>query len=237
MKVKRLKHARKILAFYNRHFDVHKPYQVLVDGTFAQVALKSKIYIKEQLPKYLDGPVQLVTTSCVLSEVKSLGVELLGATLVLKRFQQRRCSHGSKPIPAIDCIRSLLGAENPHHYLVATQDVELKQSLREVAGVPIVHICHNAITIDSPSVASKRQANEVARSDSRLSRHERETLEQLKRALPHEEQRRTRGRRRRPQGPNPLSVKRKKETMKVVKNPDKRKKTRRKPKRLGKNAD
>ena len=29
MKVKRLKHARKILAFYNRHFDVHKPYQVL----------------------------------------------------------------------------------------------------------------------------------------------------------------------------------------------------------------
>jgi hypothetical protein len=29
MKVKRLKHARKLLAFYKRYFNVREPYQVL----------------------------------------------------------------------------------------------------------------------------------------------------------------------------------------------------------------
>ena len=32
---------------------------LVVDGTFCQAALKAKIYIKEQLPKYLDTSVQL----------------------------------------------------------------------------------------------------------------------------------------------------------------------------------
>ena len=50
-----------------------------------------------------------VTTRCVIAELESLGEELRGATFIAKRFQQRRCSHGKKKIPAADCILSLTG--------------------------------------------------------------------------------------------------------------------------------
>ena len=59
MKVKRYKHCRKYLGFYRNNFNFREPHQVLVDGTFSQLALKNKINIKEQLPKYLGGDVQV----------------------------------------------------------------------------------------------------------------------------------------------------------------------------------
>ena len=37
-----------------------------VDGTFSQAALKGKIQIKEQLPKYFGGEVQLGESSCAV---------------------------------------------------------------------------------------------------------------------------------------------------------------------------
>ena len=43
MKVKRLKHSRRVLAFYEQNFGFHKPYNVLVDGTFCMAALKGEI--------------------------------------------------------------------------------------------------------------------------------------------------------------------------------------------------
>ena len=73
MKVKRYKSARKILTFYKNHFDIQCPYHVLVDGTFCKTALKFKMNISEQLPKYLDAEVRLCTTTCVLAECKALG--------------------------------------------------------------------------------------------------------------------------------------------------------------------
>ena len=82
MKVKRYKHAKKVLTFYKNTFKIREPYQIIgehllhhslashfhpcaddcaVDGTFCQAALKGKIQIKEQLPKYLGGRIQLGT--------------------------------------------------------------------------------------------------------------------------------------------------------------------------------
>ena len=54
-----------------------------------------------------------VTTRCVIAELESLGEELRGAAFIAKRFQQRRCSHGKKKIPAADCILSLTGTVEP----------------------------------------------------------------------------------------------------------------------------
>lgn len=77
MKVKRYKHAKKVLSFYKNAFKIREPYQIIgellnylfpvrhnslcpvVDGTFCQAALKGKIQIKEQFPKYLGGRIQL----------------------------------------------------------------------------------------------------------------------------------------------------------------------------------
>ena len=80
MKIKRYKHARKILSLYKTHFGLRQPYQIIgennyycvecndiiihntiiiVDGTFCQAALTGKIQLKQQLTKYLGGQIQL----------------------------------------------------------------------------------------------------------------------------------------------------------------------------------
>ncbi len=156
MKIKRYKHARKILSFYKTHFGLRQPYQIIgnikpgltvftftssclfpnaVDGTFCQAALKGKIQIKEQLPKYLGGPIMLgvlltlfthyiitliiflVTTKCILQELQSLGSELKGAYYIANRFQQRSCGHRTK-LPAAQCIDGFIGTKIPYHVIV-----------------------------------------------------------------------------------------------------------------------
>lgn len=74
MKVKRQKHVRKVLTFYKTNYGYHPPYNVLVDGTFCKAALKFQINISEQLPKYLDAEIKLITTKCVMAECEALGM-------------------------------------------------------------------------------------------------------------------------------------------------------------------
>lgn len=156
MKIKRQKQAKKTISFYKYNFSFREPFQILIDGTFCQAALKNKIQIKEQMPKYLMGEVQLCTTkwvdllnpnpmctqvkykyplkknrtshylplfilSCALKELETLGKELYGAKIILQRFQVRKCPHFKSPVPASECLLSMLGETNPHHYFVATQ--------------------------------------------------------------------------------------------------------------------
>ena len=47
------------MQFFTQNFGFRAPYQVLVDGTFCQAALKCQILIKEQIPNYLGSEVQL----------------------------------------------------------------------------------------------------------------------------------------------------------------------------------
>uniref|UniRef100_H3CJ53 rRNA-processing protein UTP23 homolog n=1 Tax=Tetraodon nigroviridis TaxID=99883 RepID=H3CJ53_TETNG len=121
MKIKRQKQAKKTISFYKYNFSFREPFQIMIDGTFCQAALKNKIQIKEQLPKYLMGEVQLCTTNCALKELESLGKELYGAKIILQRYQMRKCQHMKSPVPASECLLSLLEETNPHHYFVATQ--------------------------------------------------------------------------------------------------------------------
>ena len=73
MKVKRQKTVRRTLLFYKNEFGVTPPYHVLVDGTFCKAALRFKVNISEQLPKYLEADVRVETTSCVLAECQYFG--------------------------------------------------------------------------------------------------------------------------------------------------------------------
>ena len=81
MKVKRQKHARRILAFYKNSFGINAPYSVLIDGTFCKSALMFRINISEQLPKYLNSEAKLYTTKCILAECEALGTSQNSAVL------------------------------------------------------------------------------------------------------------------------------------------------------------
>lgn len=181
-----------------------------MDGTFCQAALKGKIQIKEQLPKYLGAPVQLVTTRCVVTELIALGPQLSGAVFIAKRFQQRVCGH-KKSKPATDCIMSLIGERNPHHYFVASQDLALQKQLRDVPGTPLLHIIRNTMVLEGPSNTSHKKAEEVTAAKVQPTSYQKAVLQQLDMAAASgSEEPKKKGRRKRPKGPNPLSVKRSK---------------------------
>ena len=55
MKVKRIRAVKKILNFYKNNYSIAPPYRILVDGTFCHTALKVKVNISDELPKYLGG--------------------------------------------------------------------------------------------------------------------------------------------------------------------------------------
>ncbi|XP_060915375.1 rRNA-processing protein UTP23 homolog [Labrus mixtus] len=154
MKIKRQKQAKKTISFYKYNFSFRQPFQILIDGTFCQAALKNKIQIKEQMPKYLMGEVQLCTTNCALKELETLGKELYGARIILQRFQSRRCAHLKSPVPASECLLSMLEETNPHHYFVATQDHSLTDGLKKIPGVPLLYIILNTMVLDKPAQAS-----------------------------------------------------------------------------------
>lgn len=72
MKVKRAKHSRRVMSFYKFKYGFQSPFNVLLDGTFCQAALKNQINLQEQITKYLIEPSVMVTTKCVLKELGKL---------------------------------------------------------------------------------------------------------------------------------------------------------------------
>ncbi|NXP05313.1 UTP23 protein, partial [Thinocorus orbignyianus] len=233
MKLKRQKHAKRNMGFYKHNFHFREPFQVLLDGTFCQAALRNKIQIREQLPGYLGGATQLFTTRCVLKELESLGKALYGAKLIAQRFKLRSCSHHKDPVSGSACLLSMIEEGNPHHFFVATQDQELASKVKKKAGVPLLFIIQNTMVLDKPSPKSlafvqKSQMNEL------VPEHQKQSIVQLKEkeGLAKQEGEKRR-KRKRAGGPNPLScLKKKKKTQEGQEPSEKKKRRKRKRNRV-----
>lgn len=93
MKITRQKHAKKHLAFFRNNFGVREPYQILLDGTFCQAALRGRIQLREQLPRYLMGETQLCTTRWVhgAGTAAALLTRVLGTRPLLDEHLGRQC--------------------------------------------------------------------------------------------------------------------------------------------------
>ncbi|MEQ2212616.1 hypothetical protein XENOCAPTIV_002440 [Xenoophorus captivus] len=179
MKIKRQKQAKKTISFYKYNFSFREPFQILIDGTFCQAALKNKIQIKEQMPKYLMGEV-------------------------------RKCAHLKNPVPASECLLSMLEETNPHHYFVATQDHAVTAGLKKIPGVPLLYIILNTIVLDKPSQTSLNHVQAV-----QLGELVTPAQQQSIRSLKEEQgikdgERRGKKRKRKQSNPNPLSCLKKK---------------------------
>lgn len=183
MKIKNQKKTQRILNFYFRNFGVGRPYTVLVDGTFCSAALEARIIIKEQIPIFLDDKkTKIVTTPCIIMEVEKLGKirsVLYASWLIVKQFAIVKCGHEGKPVPAAQCIMSLLKDDNPKKYVVALQDKDLKHQIHNsVPGTPIISLNKQATVLEKPTYKSQTIVKE---SYSSVSRHEESTLQAMKR--------------------------------------------------------
>lgn len=138
MKIRRHKHTKRIIKYYKANFGLDtKVFNVLIDGTFAHEALKCRINIAEQMPKFFDVAAphhcKLFTTKCAVRETELLGKPTHGAMLILKQYQQIECNHGGGGggsevyANTEQCFRSVLARAHKSHsghemrFFVATQ--------------------------------------------------------------------------------------------------------------------
>lgn len=112
MKIRRHKHTKRIIKYYKANFHLDtKIFNVLIDGTFAHEALKSRINIAEQMPKFFDvksSSCKLFTTKCAVKETEMLGKPTHGAMLILKQYALVECKHKGEFVNTEQCFRSIL---------------------------------------------------------------------------------------------------------------------------------
>lgn len=205
MRVRRHKNHRRILRFFRLAYGVQEPYHVVVDGTFLTHALQNKIHVKEQLPKLMEARATPMITGCVLAELRALGERALGAAIIAKNYYRLKCKH-NEPVAAADCIREQIAETNERRLIVATQDPELLQALRQVPGVPLLRLHGQVPQLEEPSNASKGRATAEEAKKLQPATWEKTKLPELKakevKAKAMEERPK---KRRGPKGPNPLS--------------------------------
>jgi U3 small nucleolar RNA-associated protein 23 len=117
----------------------------------------------------------LHVTECVLAELLALGDPARQTLSAAHTISVIRCrhKHGHKPgMDPADCLAALVGATNASHYLVATQDPELRRRLRAVPGTPIVLFSQNVLVLEPPSAASKGEHGETERAKAGISAEE-----------------------------------------------------------------
>ncbi|KHJ75424.1 hypothetical protein OESDEN_24960 [Oesophagostomum dentatum] len=201
MKVKRIKRANRILRFFKYNYKIAPPFRILVDGTFCNAALANKINLREQLPKYLGGDVEIVTTKCVLAELEGLGSAVYGALVICRQFTVDMCPHMPHRSPT-ECLAHLARRATKGHtkYIVATNDDSLSEKLRNIAGTPILYIKYNSILLDRVSQISKEAAG--------TPKSEIDAVKALKAAVLGEEE--VKKKKKKKKGANPLSCKKKK---------------------------
>ncbi|GMT32116.1 hypothetical protein PFISCL1PPCAC_23413 [Pristionchus fissidentatus] len=200
MKQTRLKRASRILSVYRYNFGVTPPYQVIIDGTYAQAALTEKLNLSEQLPKYLGAPVEIYTTKCCLDELAKLGRPLNGALCIAKLQQVADCPH-NPPRGAGDCLAHLarrMKKDKKKKFIFGTQDPTLSEKLRAIGGIPLLYIAYKTVLLDPVSDATKKEMESSA--------PELETLKELKKELLGEAPVK---KKRKQKGVNPLSCKKK----------------------------
>ncbi|EFA12229.1 rRNA-processing protein UTP23 homolog [Tribolium castaneum] len=225
MKIKRYKKVHKHLNFYINNFGFRQPYQILLDGTFCFAALNNKVNIADNVPRYLQGELKLLTTQCAIIEMENLGTKLGGALIILKKFPIHKCGHEGQPVVASECLLSMLGDTNLNHYVIATQDRDLQNNVRHKVGVPLLYLHGKTPVLEQPSEVTVEATRSRAEG---LSVSERQKIEKLKLESGLVEAKGKKVKRKK-KGPNPLSCKKKKknksgEVDKVVKNTEEKKK-------------
>ncbi|KAF2902260.1 hypothetical protein ILUMI_03923 [Ignelater luminosus] len=207
MKIKRYKKVSKNLNFYVNNFGFRQPYQILIDGTFCFAALNNKINIEDNMPRYLQAELKFLTTQCVYMETEKLGKQVTGALIILKKFPIHKCGHEKRPIPGADCLLSMVGKTNNNHYMIATQDLDLQNKLRQIPGIPLLYLHQKTPVLEHPTEASIKSAHDA---NLGLGEIEKEVIQELKTKHGIVEPENKPKKKKKKGGPNPLSCKKKK---------------------------
>ncbi|KAG2368250.1 Fcf1-domain-containing protein [Suillus spraguei] len=160
MRQKRAKTYRKLMHLYSMSFGFRQPYQILVDSEMCQIAIDAKLDLVKQFSTVLQGNVKPMITQCCMHELYLQGKVRQPAVDLAKTFERRKCNH-REAIPGDECLSSVVGTlrlilwdTNKHRYVVATQSQSLRNGLRIIPAVPVVHINRAVMVLEPPSEAT-----------------------------------------------------------------------------------
>ena len=113
----------------------------------------------------LEAPFTLATTHSVVREISSLNLDAATRTLV-KQMQVLRAGQSDEESSDMDprmAIEKLVGSNNRHKFLVATQDDDLKNALNQIPGVPILSFQQVVLVLEEPSHSTMSQWSNLER--------------------------------------------------------------------------
>ncbi len=142
------------------------------------------------IPKLLGARARVLTTRCVLNELKMMGPEFRAAAIDARRGAALHyCGHGGSAgdvndrrrrepegssagandepcLPAAACLASCVGpAGNAEHFIVATQDRALRAALGETPAGAAVFLTASGPQFEPPTEAQKRASAAVGAAD------------------------------------------------------------------------
>lgn len=162
----------------------------------------------------MNSQAKLLTTRCIIIETEKIAKKAHGALTILKQFGIHECNH-KEPISGSNCILSMIGRKNDKHYILATQDRDLQNKLREKAGVPLLYLHNKSPTLEKPSTASHAKAGQILEGNAHMfiTETQSEALQTMKKFLGVEEkveEPKIPIKKKKQRNPNPLSCKKKK---------------------------
>lgn len=146
------KWTKKTINFYRYVFKFNPPFKIIIDGNFISISLKKKFDIKTSLEKFLNEKVRLIIPSCIFKELQLIEDKIPGILKLISQYKIEECNHNQ--IDPITCIRNYIGKKNRDKYFVATQDDFLRKQLRKIPGVPLIFFDQNMLLIDKLSPSS-----------------------------------------------------------------------------------
>ncbi|OWB75173.1 hypothetical protein B5S31_g5035 [[Candida] boidinii] len=140
MKQKRAKSYRKQVHILKQIFKFKEPIQILVDSDIILESDKLKFDIIKGFERTLQCPIKLLISQCCITHLyNSKNQDVINYSKEF--FEKRRCNHKELK-NSDDCIKdiTIINKENKHRYLVATQNLKLRQYLRSFPGLPLIYM-------------------------------------------------------------------------------------------------
>ncbi|CEP63377.1 rRNA-binding ribosome biosynthesis protein UTP23 LALA0_S08e01024g [Lachancea lanzarotensis] len=214
MRQKRAKSYRKQMLVYHHNFKFREPYQVLVDDKIVCDTHKASFDLVKGLQRTLQAEVKPMITQCCIQAIYDTKDQ--DAIDLAKTFERRRCNHPPKEAkPPLECLESVVSVNgvNKHRYVVASQDLEIRNTLRKVPGVPMVFMNRSVMVMEPLSRSSeklsryqeKQKLFKGLNDPSLAGKPAPEKVSEENAPAPGSKKRKG------PKGPNPLSMKKKKE--------------------------
>ncbi|RCH86945.1 hypothetical protein CU098_001375, partial [Rhizopus stolonifer] len=121
-------------------------------------------------------------------DIKSKGHDYTNALVLAQKFDLRKCVHQKekKSVTAQQCIRDLVSTNNPEHFFVASGDVQLKNAIRKIPGVPVVIVNTRKKGLGLEDMTARSKAAMKTNEVNKVTPLDKETA-RLKRALLGEE--------------------------------------------------